>query len=71
MTDADLAERMAQFIAENPSASRHVIMKKCNTTHGRMLRIESAGLVKLPAKLSKSMSAKIHRKAIWGANFRI
>lgn len=62
VSDADLIDKINKFMLENKNCIRSQVMTACNTTIYRMDRLEKAGLVKLPRKLSLSQAATLGRK---------
>lgn len=72
MTDQQLADAITAYMQQHKHTTRKKIMTACGTGIERMLRLETAGMVKLPLKLSKKLGAPMGRIAGgWGDRFTI
>lgn len=62
MTDQDLVNEINSYVANNKMVSRAELKNKLKTSRQRLEKLEANGLVKLPAKLSKSAGATLGRR---------
>lgn len=62
LTDNQLAEKINAYLAQNPYASRKNLVVDCKTSYERIFKLADAGLIKLPARRSVSISATQARK---------
>lgn len=62
MNNQELASKAKEIMAINKSINRTTLAKQLGVYRGKVDALEKAGLLVLPAKLSRSMSATIGRK---------
>jgi hypothetical protein len=72
MNDSELASAVKQCMQNNPYITRKKLRDTLGVGSARLERIETAGLVKLPLKLSKKLGAPMGKIAGgWGDRFKI
>lgn len=72
MNDNDLAIKINNFIGANPYATRNKILRQCNTSLERCLRLHADGLIKFPLPLTSSQAATIGaRNSNWRTAFKL
>jgi hypothetical protein len=62
LTDAELIAGVKTYMASKKLVTRGELKKKFNTSLSRLEQLEKQGLLKLPAKLSRSAGATLGRK---------
>ncbi len=62
VSDIELAAKVDGYMKDYPYATRNELVKKLSTSSARLRKIESAGLVNIPAALTKSAGASLGRK---------
>jgi hypothetical protein len=65
------AERIIQFMKDNPYASRVTIFRELKMSRDKCLRLVKLGLVKLPAPMSTSIAATYGRSLRKPSKFRL
>ena len=72
MNDTDLASAVKECMQNSPYITRKKLRDALSVGSVRLERLESAGLVKLPLKLSKKLGAPMGKIAGgWGDRFKI
>jgi hypothetical protein len=72
MTDAELAIKINAYLAAHPYATRSSIIRKCNVSLERCLRLHEAGMITFPAALTTSQAATIGaRRSPWRTDFKL
>ena len=65
------AERIIQYMKDNPYASRVTIFRALNMSRDKCLRLAKLGLVKLPPPMSTSIAATYGRSLRMPSKFRL
>lgn len=72
MTDAELAIKINAYVAAHPYATRNRIIRQCNVSLDRCLRLHDAGMITFPVALTASQAATIGaRRSPWRTDFRL
>lgn len=71
-TEDQILKDFAAFMEKNPLATRRVISDKINVSTYRLEKMHDAGLLKLPPKISPSLSGKMAKKTSpWRTNLKL
>jgi hypothetical protein len=72
MSDAELAIKINAYLAAHPYATRTRIIRKCNVSIDRCLRLHEAGMITFPAALTPSQAATVGaRRSPWRTDFKL
>ena len=71
-TEEQIIRDFVEFRAKNPLATRRVISDKIGVSTYRLEKMHDAGLLKLPPKISPSLSGKMGKKVSpWRTNLKL
>lgn len=65
LSDAELIEQVKTFLAENPYATRNLMLRKIRTSMQRLQRLHDEGLIKLPNRVPKNMCHVFCNQTKW------
>lgn len=65
LSDGELVKQVEQFLAENPYATRNLMLKKLRTSMQRLQRLHDEGLIKLPNRVPKNMCHVFCNQTKW------
>jgi len=65
LSDAELIEQVKTFLAENPYATRNLMLRKIRTSMQRLQRLHDEGHIKLPNRVPKNMCHLFCNQTKW------